>query len=37
MDLNADGLLTVGEYLRYVKLNPDKVPVELKLSAATKK
>jgi Ca2+-binding EF-hand superfamily protein len=37
MDLNADGLVTPAEYLRFVKQNPDKVPVELKLSAAAKK
>jgi len=37
MDLNADGLLTPGEYLRYVKQYKEELPVELKLSAGTKK
>jgi hypothetical protein len=30
LDLDGDGLLTAAEYLRYVKLHPEGVPVELK-------
>jgi Ca2+-binding EF-hand superfamily protein len=37
MDLNGDGLLTPTEYLKFVKLVGDKLPIELKISAGHKK
>jgi hypothetical protein len=37
MDLDGDGLLTVAEYLRYVKLHPEGVPAELVPAKPVKK
>jgi hypothetical protein len=37
LDLDGDGLLTAAEYLRYVKLHPEGVPVELGPDGRVKK
>jgi len=37
LDLDGDGLLTAAEYLRYVKLHPEGVPVELKPDGKVKR